>query len=84
MAALRAQIQRLLDGTIQPEKGLSNSLPTPMKGALINLQQALRPVQPAIWLRWWPGSGILSKTLESILKNVWGRQSLTFKPDPRQ
>ncbi len=44
MAALRAQIQRLLDGKIQPEKGLSNSLPTPMKGALINLQQALNPV----------------------------------------
>jgi len=44
MAALRAQIQRLLDGTIQPEKGLSTSLPTPMKGVLINLQQALSPV----------------------------------------
>ena len=46
MAALRAQIQRLLDGTIQPEKGLSTSLSTPMKGALINLQQALNPASP--------------------------------------
>lgn len=43
MAAMREQIKRLLDGTIQPEKGPSASIPSPMKGALINLQQALRP-----------------------------------------
>ena len=47
MAALREPIQRLLEGTIQPEKGLSPSLSTPMKGALINLQQALSPASPA-------------------------------------
>ncbi len=44
MAAMRAQIQRLLDGTIPPEKGFFASLPTPTRGALINLQQALNPV----------------------------------------
>ena len=43
MAALRAQIQRMLDGAIQPLKGFSTDLSTPMKGALINLQQALSP-----------------------------------------
>ncbi len=43
MAALRAQIQRLLDGRIQLEKDPSASLPTPARGALINLQQALTP-----------------------------------------
>jgi hypothetical protein len=43
MAALRAQIQRLLDGTIPSEKGPIASLPTSARGALINLQQALSP-----------------------------------------
>ncbi len=41
MAALRVQIQRLLDGRNRLEKGPSASLPTPTRGALINLQQAL-------------------------------------------
>jgi len=44
MAAMRAQIQRFLDGAIPPEKGFSASLPTPTRGALNNLQQALSPV----------------------------------------
>ena len=47
MAALRAQIQRMLDGAIQPLKGFSTALSTPMKGALINLQQALNPASSA-------------------------------------
>ncbi|MBC2712720.1 MAG: hypothetical protein HGJ94_17550 [Desulfosarcina sp.] len=46
MAVLREQIQQVLDQTIQPEKTASLPLPTPMKGALINLQQALNPASP--------------------------------------
>ncbi|WP_372682930.1 hypothetical protein [Desulfosarcina sp.] len=44
MAVMRKQIQRLLDRTIQSDKGLSAPLSTPTRGALINLQQALSPV----------------------------------------
>ncbi|MEE4112402.1 MAG: hypothetical protein V2I40_06275 [Desulfobacteraceae bacterium] len=43
MAALRTLVQCLLEGRIQLEKNPSASLPTLTKGALINLQQALRP-----------------------------------------
>ena len=47
MAVLREQIRLLLDGTIQPGKGLSPARPSPMKEALINLQQALNPASSA-------------------------------------
>jgi hypothetical protein len=46
MADLRKQIQQMLGGTTQTGKAASITLPTPMKGALINLQQALNPASP--------------------------------------
>ena len=46
IAVLREQIQQILDGTIQPRKTVATPLSTPMKGALINLQQALNPASP--------------------------------------
>jgi hypothetical protein len=46
MANLRKQIQQMLDRTMQMGKAASMPLSTAMKGALINLQQALSPVSP--------------------------------------
>jgi hypothetical protein len=43
MDELRKQIQLMLDRTAQAGKAASISLPAPVKGALINLQQALCP-----------------------------------------
>ncbi|MCB2149205.1 MAG: hypothetical protein KQI81_22180 [Deltaproteobacteria bacterium] len=46
IAVLREQIQQILDGTLHPVKAATMPLSTPMKGALINLQQALNPASP--------------------------------------
>ena len=46
IAVLREQIQQLLDGTLHPVKAVAMPLSTPMKGALINIQQALNPASP--------------------------------------
>ena len=47
MADLRKQIQQMRNGAPLPGKASFLPLPTPMKGALINLQQALSPVSSA-------------------------------------
>ena len=46
MAELRKQIQQMLYRTTRTGKAAPMSLSTPMKGALINLQQALSPASP--------------------------------------
>ena len=46
VTVLRERIRQILDGTLQPVKDLVTPLSTPIKGALINLQQALNPALP--------------------------------------